>query len=97
EHHRNHGRRLPVAQTLYIMMEVCKGLAYAHGAEDPESGKPLGIVHRDISPPNILLSKMGEVKLVDFGLAKATSQIAQTDPGVVKGKFSDLSTRPAAG
>src|SRR5215471_1775581 len=97
EYFRNHGRRFPVAHTLYIMLEVCKGLAYAHSAEDPESGKSLGIVHRDISPPNILMSKVGEVKLVDFGLAKATSQIAQTDPGVVKGKFSYLSPEAASG
>ncbi len=99
EHQRKYNRRIPPAQTLYVMLEVCKGLAYAHAAEDPESGRPLGIVHRDISPPNILLSKMGEVKLVDFGLAKATSQLSQietTDPGVVKGKFSYLSPEAAS-
>ncbi len=97
ENHRKHGRRLAVSHVIYVMLEVCKGLAYAHAAEDPESGKPLGIVHRDISPPNILLSKNGEVKLVDFGLAKANSQIESTDPGVVKGKFSYLSPEAASG
>src|SRR5438067_4608824 len=94
---RRQGKRLPVAQTLYIMMEVCKGLQYAHDVVDPETGHALGIVHRDISPPNILISKRGEVKLVDFGLAKATSQLESTDPGVVKGKFSYLSPEAASG
>ena len=90
-------KRLDVAHTIYIMMECCKALQYAHTLEHPETNEPLGIVHRDISPPNILLSKNGEIKLVDFGLAKANSQIESTDPGVVKGKFSYLSPEAASG
>jgi serine/threonine-protein kinase len=97
EFHKKHSRRFAVAQTIYLMIEVCKGLAYAHDASDPMTGKQLGIVHRDISPPNILISRNGEVKLVDFGLAKATSQLETTDPGVVKGKFSYLSPEAASG
>ena len=89
------GQRLPVSQSIYIIMEVCRALAYAHDLVDPDTGKPLGIVHRDISPPNILISKKGEVKLADFGLAKAASQLETTDPGVVKGKFSYLSPEAA--
>ena len=97
EYLRRQGQRFPVSHTLYIMMEVCKALSYAHELVDPETNRPLGIVHRDISPPNILLSRRGEVKLADFGLAKATSQLEGTDPGVVKGKFSYLSPEAAMG
>src|SRR5437764_2648927 len=64
---RRQGKRMPVGNCLYLMMEICKGLHYAHEVVDPETGRELGIVHRDISPPNILISKNGEVKLVDFG------------------------------
>jgi len=97
ERQKQKGRRIDVAHSMYIMMECCKALNYAHFLEHPETGEQLGIVHRDISPPNILLSKNGEVKLVDFGLAKANSQIESTDPGVVKGKFSYLSPEAASG
>ncbi len=89
--------RIDIAHAIYLMAECCKALNYAHNAENPETGEPLDIVHRDVSPPNILISKMGEVKLVDFGLAKANSQIEATDQGVVKGKFSYLSPEAASG
>ncbi len=97
EHVQRQGRVLPIQEALYLMVESCKGLSYAHHLENPETGEPLSVVHRDISPPNILLSKQGEVKLVDFGLAKANSQIEQTDQGVVKGKFSYLAPEAAWG
>src|SRR5215468_3684902 len=97
EWRRKINRKLSTAQTLYSVIEICKGLSYAHELVNPETGKPLGIVHRDISPPNVLISKQGEIKVVDFGLAKATSQIETTDPGVVKGKMSYLSPEAARG
>ena len=94
EEHRNQGRRIGVKEAVFITMEACKGLSFAHEVED-DDGNDLHIVHRDISPPNILISKRGEVKVTDFGLAKATTQLEKTDPGVVKGKFSYLSPEAA--
>jgi eukaryotic-like serine/threonine-protein kinase len=58
---------------------------------------PLHIVHRDMSPPNVLITKHGEVKIVDFGLAKANSQLEKSEPGIIKGKFSYLSPEAAMG
>jgi serine/threonine-protein kinase len=97
EWRRRINKPLTIGQTVYVIMEVCKGLAYAHELLHPETGRPLGIVHRDVSPPNVLLSKNGEVKVADFGLAKAAVQVETTDPGVVKGKMSYLSPEAARG
>lgn len=96
EHFRQMGRRIGVKESVYICWETCRGLSYAHELVGDE-GEDLDIVHRDISPPNILLSKRGEIKVTDFGLAKATTQLEKTDPGVVKGKFSYLAPEAALG
>lgn len=90
------GREFPVPAAAFIANEICKGLSYAHEMKD-ESGMPLHIVHRDMSPPNVLVTKYGEVKIVDFGLAKASSQLEKSEPGIIKGKFSYLSPEAAMG
>ncbi|MBM4292125.1 MAG: serine/threonine protein kinase [Deltaproteobacteria bacterium] len=90
------GAKVPLEQALFISIEVCKGLYHAHRRRTPD-GEPLHIVHRDVSPPNVLISREGEVKLVDFGLAKAATQAFSTDQGMVKGKFSYLSPEAAWG
>jgi len=89
--------RVPMMPELgmYVIVEVLRGLAYAHGMS--QEGNPLGIVHRDISPHNILISEQGEVKLTDFGIAKAMNKREQTGTGVVKGKVSFMSPEQALG
>jgi serine/threonine-protein kinase len=86
---------LPMGLCLYVIAEVCRGLAYAHGKA--RDGKALGIVHRDISPQNILVSEQGEVKLTDFGIAKALGKRDRTQAGVIKGKLEFMSPEQAAG
>ncbi|MBM4356813.1 MAG: serine/threonine protein kinase [Deltaproteobacteria bacterium] len=92
----NSGRPFPLEAALYIASKLCEGLAYAHELKGLD-GKPLYAVHRDMSPPNVLLSRHGEVKIVDFGLAKASSQLEKSEPGIIKGKFSYLSPEAALG
>ena len=81
------GRWIDLPLSLYIVAEVCKGLQFAHTRLGPD-GRPLGIVHRDISPQNVLLSFEGEVKITDFGIAKAAERLHVTTPGIVKGKYA---------
>lgn len=87
---------LSIEQCVFIVTEVLKGLDYAHRKSD-SSGVPLDIVHRDMSPQNIIVSYEGEVKILDFGIAKAASKISKTEAGVLKGKFSYMSPEQASG
>ncbi|MCU0684930.1 MAG: serine/threonine protein kinase [Polyangiaceae bacterium] len=89
-------RPFPISQAVYISTKMCEGLAYAHELTD-EAGRPLSVIHRDVSPPNVLITKHGEVKIVDFGLAKASTQLERSEPGIIKGKFSYLSPEAAHG
>jgi serine/threonine protein kinase len=89
------GVRLPRELALHVTADVCRALAYAHAKADGDT--PLGIVHRDVSPHNILLSEQGEVKLTDFGIAKAMNKREHTGTGVVKGKVAFMSPEQAMG
>jgi len=90
----HNSRQLGVPLAVYIATEILAGVEAVHQVRDAE-GNPLLAVHRDVSPPNILISWSGEVKITDFGLAKAVSQLERTEPGIVKGKFSYLSPEAA--
>jgi serine/threonine protein kinase len=96
EHRKTINQPVPVEEACLISVRICEGLAYAHELTDSR-GHSLNIVHRDMSPPNVLLTRHGEVKIVDFGLAKANSQLEKSEPGIIKGKFSYLSPEAAQG
>jgi serine/threonine protein kinase len=85
------GVAFPVDVAVYIVKELCRGLGYAHAYGD------LRLVHRDVSPPNVLISYSGEVKLTDFGLAASTLKLEKTAPGIIYGKVSYMSPEQARG
>ncbi len=87
---------IPEEHLAYICMQVARGLHFAHHLTD-RSGTPLNIVHRDVSPSNALISYAGEVKLCDFGIAKAAGARSQTKTGVIKGKVKYMSPEQAMG
>ena len=87
----------PIELAIYIAEQAASGLNYAHSFRDKITGKPLEIVHRDISPQNILISFEGNVKVIDFGIAKATTNSESTRAGVIKGKPSYLSPEQISG
>ncbi|MBT4761642.1 MAG: serine/threonine protein kinase [Bdellovibrionaceae bacterium] len=90
-------QHLKVEYVLHIINQLSIGLDHAHRCLDGSTGKPLNIIHRDISPQNIMISYNGEIKIIDFGIAKAESQMEATKAGTLKGKFGYMSPEQAEG
>jgi serine/threonine protein kinase len=88
--------KLHLENALHIAIGVCAGLHCAHIARD-STGRPLDIVHRDVSPSNVLVSYQGAIKLVDFGVAKAATLVSETREGVIKGKYGYMSPEQCLG
>jgi serine/threonine protein kinase len=98
---RRQSRPIPIEMSVYVAAEVAKGLDHAHRRRD-EDGRPLHVVHRDVSPQNVLLSYEGEVKVTDFGIAKARGAfeptgLEDTRARQLQGKFGYMSPEQAAG
>jgi tRNA A-37 threonylcarbamoyl transferase component Bud32 len=95
-HVEHFGRPLDVPTAFYILHEVMVALAFAH-AQTEKDGTPMDVVHRDVAPGNVLVSYQGEVKLTDFGIAKAERRVSRTEVGMIKGNASFMSPEQARG
>src|SRR6516162_5539581 len=93
---RTKGEALPISLACYVIMQVCEGLDYAHNKRDGQ-GRELHLIYRDISPQNVLIGYEGEVKLIDFGIAKAAGKASTTQAGILKGKFGYMSPEQVRG
>jgi serine/threonine protein kinase len=96
DHCRKKKELLPVPAAAFLASKICDGLDYAHRRSDP-TGRPLNVIHRDVSPQNILVSWEGAVKITDFGIAKAEDRASRTQAGVLKGKFGYMSPEQVRG
>ncbi len=90
------GEVIPTPFLLYVFARIGEGLSYAHARKDA-NGAPVSIVHRDVSPQNIVVSYGGDVKLIDFGIAKAAGKLSRTAVGAIKGKFGYMSPEQVRG
>ncbi|MBM4352272.1 MAG: serine/threonine protein kinase [Deltaproteobacteria bacterium] len=90
-------RRVPLAEALFVLCEAAEGLEALHQARDIEGKKRLGLIHRDVSPQNVLVGTDGRVKLIDYGIVKRADPTEKTRAGIVKGKVRYMSPEQAAG
>lgn len=84
-------KQIPVEHVLFLMKEIASGLSYLHRLVDEESGLPMNLTHRDVTPQNIIIGSHGDIKIIDFGVAKSSLSESVTQVGVIKGKYGYLS------